>query len=118
VGKGVFHRMPATVPPPVRDRHAVAVGAPARCVAAARRLERAGWTVTVVTRDAGRFPGISRSCHRRTATEVVCATGIDHLEAVVLRHVVTGRIDAYCAAALFILSGVGRALQDPADKHS
>jgi hypothetical protein len=34
---------------------------------------------------------------------VVCATGIGHLEALVLRRIDTGRIEACSASALFIL---------------
>jgi hypothetical protein len=36
-------------------------------------------------------------------TELVCATGIDYLEALVLRRIDTGRIEACNASALFIL---------------
>jgi hypothetical protein len=104
MGRGVLRGMPTAIPPPVRDRHAVVVGEPVECVRAARQLGTAGWMVTVVTRlsDWCRC-GIGRRCRRRTGTEVVCATGGDYLEAVVLRRVATGRIDACNASALFLL---------------
>jgi hypothetical protein len=35
--------------------------------------------------------------------ELVCATGIEYLEALVLRRIDTGRIEACSASALFIL---------------
>ena len=103
LGNGVDRRMPKDVPPPVRDRHAVVVGEPAECAAAARQLSEAGWKVTMVTdaSDCGR--GMRRGFRRRVRTEVVCATGIDYLEAVVLRRIDTGRIEACNASALFLL---------------
>jgi hypothetical protein len=64
----------------------------------------AGWSVTVVMRERKRGRvGLARNCRRRVGTEVVCATGGDYLEAVVLRRVDTGRIDACNASAFFIL---------------
>jgi hypothetical protein len=104
VGRGVYRGMPGDVPRPVRDRHAMVVGAPVECATAARQLGSAGWTVTVVARGCGRRRrGVGRSCRCRTGTEVVCATGGEYLEAVVLRRLDTGRIDACNASALFIL---------------
>jgi hypothetical protein len=104
VGKGVYRRMPTDIPQPVRDRHAVVVGEPVDCATVARQLGMAGWRVTVVTRVREWCRcGIGRSCRRRVGTEVVCATGGEYLEAVVLRRVDTGRIDACIASALFIL---------------
>jgi hypothetical protein len=88
-GKGVYRGMPKDVPRPVRDGRAVVAGDRARCAAAARQLRRAGWTVTVVT---------------TAGTNLVWASGIDYLEAVVLRSTATGRIHARNASALFILS--------------
>ena len=103
VGKGVYCGVPKNVPPPVRDRHAVVAGQPAECAVAARQLAEAGWTVTVVTRHKCCGCGVHRGCRRRIGTELVCATGIDYLEALVLRRIDTGRIDACNASALFIL---------------
>ena len=103
VGKGVYRGMPNDLPPPVRERHAVVVGQPAECVAAARRLSEAGWKVTVVTGQADCGCGRRRECRRRFGTEVVCATGIEYLEALVLRRIDSGRIEACNASALFIL---------------
>ena len=88
LGKGVYQGMPKEVPRPVRDRQAVVAGEPAACAAAARLLGEAGWRVTVVKPD----------------TELVCAAGIEYLEALVLRRVGTGRIDAVNASALFMFS--------------
>ena len=103
VGKGVYRGMPEDIPQPVRDRHAVVVGRSADCAAAARRLGYAGWKVTVVTRDTCSSCGVRRKCRRRVGTDVVCATGIEYLEALVLRRIDTGRIEACNATALFIL---------------
>jgi hypothetical protein len=88
-GKGVYCGMPENVPQPVRDKHAVVVGkCRMECAAAARQLRKAGWKVTMMT---------------SATTNVVWATGIEYLEALVLRRVDTGRIDACNASALFIL---------------
>jgi hypothetical protein len=104
VGKGVYRGLPNAIPQPVRDRHAVVVGEPIECAMPARELAMAGWNVTVVTRARERCRcGVARNCRRRVGTEVVCATGGEYLEAVVLRRVDTGRIDACNASALFIL---------------
>ena len=53
------------------------------------RLRIAGWTVTVAN---------------VRATELACATGVERLEAVVLRRMATGRIKACPAVALFMLN--------------
>jgi hypothetical protein len=85
----------------------VVVGEAVACATAARQLGKAGWSVTVVTR-ARRGGGVARECRRKVGTEVVCATGGEYLEAVVLRRIDTGRIDACNASALFILYPTGR----------
>ena len=103
VGKGVYRGIPRDIPHPVRDGHAVVVGTPAECKPAARRLGDAGWTVTVVTPGRCCPCGVPRGCRRRLRADVVCASGIEYLEAVVLRRIDTGRIDACNASALFIL---------------
>jgi hypothetical protein len=103
LGKGVYRGMPKDVPQPVRDGHAVVVGEPAECAAAARQLGEAGWKVTVVTGQSDCGCDMRRGCRRRVGTEVVCATGIEYLEAVVLRRIDTGRIEACNASALFVL---------------
>ena len=102
VGKGVYRGLPNDIPQPVRDRNAVVVGQAVECATAARQLSKAGWTVTVVTREQCGC-GVGRECRRRVGTEVVCATGGEYLEAVVLRRIDTGRIDACNASALVIL---------------
>jgi hypothetical protein len=94
--------MPTNVPQPTRTRRAVVVGAAAECGAAARPLGEAGWKVTVVTRETYSCH-VSRDCSRRVATELVCATGIEYLEALVLRRIDSRRIEALNASALFIL---------------
>jgi hypothetical protein len=81
----------------------VVVGEPSECVAAARQLGEAGWKVTLVTGERDCGCGMRRECRRRFGTEVVCATGIEHLEALVLRRIDSGRIEACNASALFIL---------------
>ena len=103
VGKGVYRGLPNDIPQPVRDRNAVVVGEAVECTTAARQLGKAGWSVTVVTRERCGC-GVGRKCRHRVGTEVVCATGGEYLEAVVLRRIDTGRIDACNASALFILS--------------
>ena len=103
IGKGVYRGMPKNVPQPIRDRHAVVVGQAAECAAAARQLAEAGWTVTVVMGEKYCACGVHRGCRRQVGTELVCATGIDYLEALVLRRIDTGRVDACNASALFIL---------------
>ena len=102
LGRGVYRGLPNDIPEPVRGRNAVVVGEPRECAAAARQLSRSGWSVTVVTRQR-RCRGIARDCRRRVSTELVCAAGAEYLEAVVLRRIDTGRIDACNASALFIL---------------
>jgi hypothetical protein len=87
VGKGVYCGLPENIPEPVRDRNAFVTGDADDCADAARQLGQAGWKVTVVTR----------------ASEVVCATGVVYLEALVLRRVHSRRIEACNASALFIL---------------
>jgi hypothetical protein len=42
----------------------------------------------------------------RHGTELAWAVGVDHLEALVLRRVATGRIEARNAATFFVLSPV------------
>jgi thioredoxin reductase (NADPH) len=103
VGKGVYYGLPKTTPQPVRDRNAVVVGDAVECAAAARQLGAAGWKVTLVTRARSRGCGVRRGCRRMVCTEVVCVAGGEYLEAVVLRRIDTGRIDACNASALFIL---------------
>ena len=103
VGKGVYRGMPKDVPKPVRNRHAVVVGTPAECTAAARQLGEAGWKVTVVTREKCGHCDVHRECRLRVATELVCATGIEYLEALVLRRIESRRLEAFNASALFIL---------------
>lgn len=101
VGQGVYRGMPKEVPQPVRDRQAVVVGGHADCTPFARQLVEAGWKVTVVTGGSG--GGLSGEWRRKVGTEVVCASGIEYLEALVLRRIDTGRIEACNASALFIL---------------
>ena len=102
VGKGVYRGLPNDIPVPVRDRSAVIVGEAVECATAARQLGDAGWNVTVVTHERCGW-SVGRECRRRVGTEVVCAAGGDYLEAVVLRRIDTGRVDACNASALFIL---------------
>lgn len=102
LGRGVYRGLPTDIPVPFRDRNAVVVGGAVECATAARQLGSAGWNVTVVTRQPC-SSGIVRECRRRIGTEVVCAAGRDYLEAVVLRRIDGGQIDACNASALFLL---------------
>jgi hypothetical protein len=103
VGKGVYRGLPKTTPQPVRDRNAVVVGDAVECAAAARQLGGVGWRVTLVMPERSCGYGVRRGCRRMVRTAVVCAAGGEYLEAVVLRRIDTGRIDACNASALFIL---------------
>jgi hypothetical protein len=103
LGKGVYRGMPKHIPQPVRDGHAVTFGRAAACAAAARRLSDAGWAVTVVTGDSACACNVRCDYRLRVVTEVACASGIEYLEALVLRRIGTGRIEAFNASALFIL---------------
>ena len=101
LGRGVYQGLPNEIPQPVRDRNAVVVGETFECARATRQLGEAGWRVTVVTRQRRRR-GVARGCRIRIGTRVVCATGGEYLEAVVLQRA-TGRVDAWNVSALFIL---------------
>jgi hypothetical protein len=81
----------------------VVVGEAVECAAVARQLGEVGWKVTAVTGESDCGCGTRRECRRKAGTEVVCATGIEYLEALVLRRIDTGRIEACNASALFIL---------------
>jgi thioredoxin reductase len=116
LGKGVHTTMPEDVPDALRGQHAVVVGEPVISASAALRLDACGCGVTLVTREPADGPGIPSELRRalrgrtnirmRHRTELAWAVGINHLEAVVLRRVTTGRIEALNAAVLFVLSPV------------
>jgi hypothetical protein len=103
VGKGVYRGMPNNVPQAVRNRRAVVVGTPEECAAVARQLDDAGWQVTIVTQERCSCRHVRHDYSYRSATEVVSAAGIEYLEALVLRRIVSRRIEAFNASALFIL---------------
>ena len=103
MGRGVYCGMPRDVPSPVRDRRAVVVGDLVDCEAVTWKLVEAGWSVTFVTRERRCGGSLRRECRLRASTELVCVTGIDYLEALVLRRMDSGRIEACNASALFIL---------------
>lgn len=103
VGKGVYAGMPERVPQPARDRHAVVVGQSAECAVLARQLGEAGWKVMVVTRDRCCGCDVHRKCRRRGRRKLVCVTGVEYLEALLLRRIDTGQVEAFNASALFIL---------------
>ena len=105
VAKGVYLELPVEIPPPLGTQHAIVTGEAADCATAAKQLEKAGWRVTIVTR-ARYVRGAGRECRHRVSTEVVCAAGGEYLEAVVLRRIGSGRLEAFNASALFILNGV------------
>jgi thioredoxin reductase len=115
-GKGVFTALPQDVPDALRGQHAVVVGDPVIGAAAALRLNAWGCGVTLVTCESAGGAGIPRELRRalrgrasirlRYCTDLAWAVGINHLEAVVVRQVRTGRIEVWNAAALFVLSPV------------
>jgi len=88
IGKGIYDGVPTELPGPAGNRHAVVIGERAASAQLAERLRTIGWNVTVAN---------------VRATELACATGVARLEAVVLRRIATGRIEARNASALFIL---------------
>jgi hypothetical protein len=102
VGKGVYLELPLEIPRPVGDRNAIVTGEAADCATAAKQLEKAGWRVTIVTRGR-QVRRAGREGRRMLGTEVVCAAGGDCLEAVVLRRLNSGRLEAFNVSALFIL---------------
>jgi thioredoxin reductase len=102
VGKGVYLELPMELPRPLRDRNAIITGEAADWARAAQQLEKVGWRVTIVTR--GRhIRGVRREVRRMIGTDVVCAAGGEYLEAVVVRRMDSGRLEAFNASALFIL---------------
>jgi hypothetical protein len=102
VGKGVYLKLPMEIPRPLRDRNAIVTAGAAHCATAAKPLEEAGWRVTIVIRE--RYVRVvGRECRRMVGTEVVCAAGGEYLEAVVVRRIGSGRLEAFNASALFIL---------------
>jgi hypothetical protein len=116
LGRGVYTAMPEDMPDALRGQLAVVVGEPLISATAALRLDACGCGVILVTREPAGGTGIPSelrralrgraSIHLRHRTELAWAVGINHLEAVVLRHVTTGRIEALNAAALFVLPPV------------
>ena len=113
LGRGVYLGVAEHPLDLVSDRPAIVVGDPAGGAIAALRLSEYAERVTLVMRENGRCACLSRDIRnalRRCSnvrtlygTELAWAVGIDHLEAVVLRHS-TGRIEACNAAALFVLA--------------
>ena len=109
VGRGVYTSVPDHIPI-VQGQHAVVVAKPDVAAAVVLRLSGCGCDVIVVTRETAhgaRVPDAFRhrsNIRMRYRTELSWAVGIEHLEAVVLRHITTGRIEACNAAALFVLS--------------
>jgi hypothetical protein len=102
VGKGVYLELPMEIPRALRDRNAIVTGEAGDCATAAKQLEMTGWRVTIVM--SGRHVrGLGRERRRLVGTEVVCAAGGEYLEAVVLRRIRSGRLEAFNASALFIL---------------
>jgi hypothetical protein len=102
VGKGVYLGLPMEIPRPLRDRNAIVTGRAADCATAAKQLQKAGWRVKIVMRERD-VRGVGRECRLMVGTEVVCAAGGEYLEAVVVRRIGSGRLEAFNASALFIL---------------
>ena len=94
VGHGVYTAVPDDLPNGVQSRQAVVVGRPDTAAARGARIPG----------EVRRRPNIQV----RYRTELSWAVGIDHLEAVVLRHLTSGRIEACNAdAPLSALRGAG-----------
>lgn len=119
VGRGVYTSLPAELPGALAGGPAVVVtgGLPAAAVAALR-LDTHGCAVTLLlphgARDARLSPPLRAALRKRPrlsvryGMELEWAAGTERLEALVLRHVASGRIEACNADALFVLSSNNR----------
>ena len=104
LGRGVYIAVADRLLQRVSGGHVVVVGEPAAAAAAALRLHQQAGHVTLAFRESGRSADIPRRVRtdlRRHAsirtlyrTELAWAVGIDQLEAVILRHMPSGRIEA------------------------
>ena len=116
LGRGVFTSVSTKLTHVLDDlphREVVVAGAAAEAAAATLLLADRGCQTTFATTEDGRRVSLAATVRERLrantnvtlcyGTEVTWAVGLDHLEAVILRHVPTGRIQVRNAAALFLL---------------
>lgn len=113
IGRGIYTALPDELPDTLVSGHAVVTGSPAESAAAALQLCGHGCSVTLVLQAGAHRAGIApevRAALRgradvrvRFGLELAWAAGIEHLEAIVLRHVTSGRIEVCNADALFVL---------------
>lgn len=119
VGRGVYVDLPAE-PLPIPGRDGIVVsGDLIEAATAVLRVRPPDARVMVVTREAGRTSPLPPSLRRQLqtgrdvtihySTAVVWAVGVDYLEAVVLRHLPSGRIIVRNASALVMVSPAGQA---------
>ncbi|HET6628172.1 MAG TPA: hypothetical protein VFG91_00190 [Woeseiaceae bacterium] len=114
IGRGIYTALPDELPATLANGHAVVAGDPPAGAAAALRLCGHGCSVTLVVHADARRAGIApevRAALRgradvsvRFGMELTWAAGIERLEALVLRHVASGRIEVCNADALFVVS--------------
>lgn len=105
LGRGVYTSLPADVPPALRDREAIVLGATPEASNAVVRL--ADWcrSVTLIKPTSTRVPALRGRTNVTIlhGSEIVCVDGIEQLECVVVRKIRTGAVSAHRAAALFLL---------------
>lgn len=110
IGHGVYTALPDDLVNVVQGRQAVVVGRSDTAASVALKLSDCGCHVTVVTCETARGARIPGKVRRRPnvqvryRTELAWAVGIDHLEAVVLRNLTSGRVEACNADALLVLA--------------
>jgi hypothetical protein len=110
LGRGVYTGVPDDdVLDAIRGQRAVVTGSAGAVAELVPRLSVRLCDVTAVTCETGgsaRRKNVLRRRHLRvrSCTELSWAVGIDHLEAVILRHIATGRVEVLNATALFLLS--------------
>lgn len=106
LGAGAYLDARERPPATACGRGVVLAGDPVRVAAAAAHLGTGCGAVTLVTSGRGIPEGL-RGGHSETSvrarTAIVALAGVDHLEAVVLRHLPSGRVTALEAAALYLL---------------
>lgn len=112
-GAGVYTILPPTLPETLRGANAFIWGDPLRSARAALALSRHCRTVTLVKSGGRVSTGVPRplpeqlraalNVTARVNTVVEGVVGVDHVEAVILRNVRSGRTTVREAGALFVL---------------
>ena len=113
IGRGVYTELPDELPDTLMGGHAVVAGSMAASAAAALQLCGHGCSVTLVVQANARraeiAPDLRAALRGRVdlrvqyGLELTWAVGIERLEAVVLRHVASRRVEVCNADALFVL---------------